>query len=211
MEELDYFKTAFQTHIVHYKFRVMCFGLTGVPHSFQKAMNSSLAPLLRKCVLVFLDDILVYGTSYQEHISHLDQVFRLLQQNQWKVKLVMCSFDQRQISYMGYVISNQGVSTYPSKMKTVADWPTPQSVKDLRSFLSLARYYRKFVKHFAIIARPLTDLIRKNSIFVWTPEQNVAFQALKNALIEALVLALPNFPKSFSIETDASGVGYEQC
>jgi hypothetical protein len=174
-------------------------------------MNSSLAPLLRKCVLVFLDDILVYSTSYQEHISHLDQVFRLLQQNQWKVKLVKCSFDQRQLSYMGYVISNQGVSTYHSKVKTVADWPTPQSVKDLRSFLSLARYYRKFVKHFAIIARPLTDLIRKNSIFVWTPEQNVAFQALKNALIEALVLALPNFPKSFSIETDASRVGYEQC
>jgi hypothetical protein len=175
MEESDYFKIAFQTHIGHYEFRVMSFRLTGAPHTFQKAMNVSLAPLLRKCALIFFDDILIYSTSYQEHISHLDQVFRLLQQNQWKVKLVKCSFAQRQISYLGYVISDQGVSTCPSKVKAVADWPTPQSVKDLRSFLGLARYYRKFVKHFAIIARPLTDLLRKNSIFVWASDHNVAF------------------------------------
>jgi hypothetical protein len=92
-------------------------------------------------------------------------------------------------------------------VKAVVEWPTPQSVKDLRSFLGLARYYRKFVKHFAIIARPLTDLLRKKSIFVWTSEQEVAFQTLKKSLMEAPVLPLPNFAKSFSIETDASSIG----
>jgi hypothetical protein len=125
MEESDCFKTTFQTHISHYEFRVMSFGLIGAPHSFQKAMNSSLAPLLRKCALVFFDDILVYSASYEERISHLDQVFSLLQQHQWKVKLVKCSFAKRQISYLGYVISDKGVSTCPSKVNAVAEWPIP--------------------------------------------------------------------------------------
>jgi hypothetical protein len=146
MEESYCFKTAFQTHVGHYEFRVMSFGLTRDPNSFQKAMNSSLAPLLRKCALVFFDDILVYSTSYEEHIAHLDQVLSLLQQHEWKVKLVKCSFAQRQISYLGYVISDQGVSTCPGKVKAVAEWPIPQSVMDLRSLLGLPGYYRKFVK-----------------------------------------------------------------
>jgi hypothetical protein len=175
MEESDYFKTVFQTHIGHYEFRVMSFGLTGAPHTFQKAMNVLLAPLLRKCALVFFDDILVYSSSYQEHISHLDQVFRLLQQHQWKVKLVKCSIAQRQISYLGYVISDQGVSTCQSKVKAVVEWPVPSSVRELRSFLGLAGYCQKIVKHVAIIARPLTDLLRKNSIFIWTSKHSVAF------------------------------------
>jgi hypothetical protein len=209
MKESYYFKTVFQTHIGHYEFRVMSFGLTGAPHTFQKAMNVSLAPLLRKCALIFFDDILIYSTSYQDHISHLDQVFRLLQQNQWKVKLVKCSFAQRQISYLDYVISDQGVSTCPSKVQAVADWLTPQSVKDLISFLGLAGYYRKFVNHFAIIAQLLTDLLRKNNIFVWTSDHNVAFQTLKKALIEAPVLALPNFAKTFSVGILV--VGLVQC
>jgi hypothetical protein len=125
MEESDCFKTTFQTHISHYEFRVMSFGLIGAPHSFQKAMNSSLAPLLRKCALVFFDDILVYSASYEERISHLDQVSSLLHQHQWKVKLVKCSFAKRRISYLGYVISDKGVSTCPSKVNAVAEWPIP--------------------------------------------------------------------------------------
>jgi hypothetical protein len=139
-------------------------------HSFQKAMNSTLAPLLRKCALVFFDDILIYSQSYEDHVSHLEQVFMLLKQEQWYVKLAKCSFAVRGISYLGYVISAQGVSTSPDKVKAMLDWPVPDSVKALKSFLGLAGYYRKFVKHFGVISRPLTDLLKKNVLFVWTKD-----------------------------------------
>jgi hypothetical protein len=150
------FKTAFQTHEGHYEFRVMSFGLTGAPHTFQRAMNATLAPLLRKSVLVFFDDILIYSASYEEHLKHLEQIFQVLEKEKWRVKLSKCTFAKREISYLRYVISAQRVATCPKKIQAVADWPQPQNVKELRSFLGLSRYYRKFVKHYAIIAKPLT-------------------------------------------------------
>jgi hypothetical protein len=186
---------------------VLFFGLTGAPHTFQRAMNSTLAPLLRKSVLVFFDDILVYSQSYADHLEHLEQVLRILQQNQWRVKLSKCSFAQRTISYLRYVISEQGVATCPDKIQAVAEWSQPQSVKELRSFLGLAGYYRKFVKQFGIIAWPLTKLLRKGTVFQWTQEREVSFQTLKKALVEAPVLALPDFSQPFCIETDASDMG----
>jgi hypothetical protein len=193
IESSDCFNIAFQTHLGHYEFRVMSFGLTGAPHTFQRAMNSTLPPLLRNSVLVFFDDILIYSKSYSKHLVHLKEVFQLLLDHQWKVKLSKCAFAQRQISYLGYIISENGLATCPSKIQVVADWPTPGCVKELRSFLGLTGYYRKFIKHFGIIARPLNDLLKKNCVFTWTDDQNVAFQTLKKALIEAPVLALPNF------------------
>jgi hypothetical protein len=205
--EEDCYKTAFQTHHGHYEFKVMSFGLTSAPHSFQKAMNSTLQPLLRKCALVFLDDILVYSQSLADHVGHLQQVLQLLRQDHWQVKLSKCAFAVRQIAYLGYIISDQGVSTCPDKVKAVQSWPTPSSVKELRSFLDLARYYRKFVRHFGVIARPLTELLKKNSLFVWTLDHDTTFQTLKSVLTQAPVLALPDFSKSFCIETDASDVG----
>jgi hypothetical protein len=161
MHPKDCFKTAFQTHNGHYEFRVMSFGLTGAPHSFQKAMNSTLAPLLRKCALVFFDDILVYSSSLQEHVNHLSQVLQLLRQDQWRVKRSKCSFVVREIAYLGYIISSAGVATCPDKVKAVADWHVPSNAKELRSFLGLAGYYRKFVHHLGIISRPLTDLLKR--------------------------------------------------
>jgi hypothetical protein len=113
----------------------MSFGLTGALHIFQRAMNSSLEPLLRKCVLVFFDDILVYSRSYQDHVLHLEQVFQLLQKHQWRVKPSKCSIAKREISYLGFIISEQGVATCPSKIQAVAKWPSPKPVKELRSFL----------------------------------------------------------------------------
>jgi hypothetical protein len=123
------------------------------------------------------------------------------------VKLSKCSFATREISYLGYRISEAGVSTCPGKVEAVLQCPTPSCVKDLRSFLGMARHYRKFVKHFGVIARPLTELLKKNSLFIWTADHEVAFQILKSALIEARVLALPDFTKRFLIETDASNYG----
>lgn len=201
------FKTAFQTHCGHFEFRVMAFGLTGAPGSFQEAMNSTLAPYLRKFVLVFFDDILVYSSSYEEHVVHLRLVFALLSKDQWKIKLSKCSFSQKEIRYLGHIISEQGVSTDPSKISAISQWPRPVNAKELRSFLGLAGYYRKFVRHFGIISKPLTDLLNKHALFVWTVDHDKSFAALKSALCSSPVLALPNIDAPFAIETDASGMG----
>jgi hypothetical protein len=203
------FKTAFQTHFGQFEFCVMSFGLTGAPGTFQDAMNTTLAPYLRKFVLVFFDDILIYSGSLEEHLQHLRMVFELLSCDQWTLKLSKCCFAQTKISYLGHVISATGVRTDPSKLEAIYNWPTPSSVKELRSFLGLAGYYRRFVRHFEIISKPLTNLLRKNTLFTWTPNHESAFTALKSALCSSPVLALPNLDRPFTIETDAfeSGVG----
>ena len=136
----------------------MAFGLTDAPNTFQGAMNNSLKPLPRKCALVFFDDILVYSRTLEEHIEHLRQVFTLLARDQWKVKFSKCRFAQQSISYLGHVVSHQGVSTDPEKMESIQAWPQPQDIKELRSFLGLAGYYRKFVQNFVVLARPLTKI-----------------------------------------------------
>lgn len=207
MAPQDQHKTAFQTHHRQFEFRVMSFGLTGAPATFQSAMNKTLASLLRKCVLVFFDDILVYSPTWELHLHHIELVLQLLSQDSWQVKLSKCSFGQQEITYLGHIVSEAGVSTDPSKVATVVSWPVPATIKALRGFLGLAGYYRKFVKNFGVLAKPLTELLRKNVVFVWTSQHDTAFQALKQALSSAPVLALPNFHKPFSIETDASGKG----
>jgi hypothetical protein len=198
------YKTAFQTHCGQFEFRVMAFGLTGAPGTFQFAMNSTLAPFLRKFVLVFFDDILIYSSSFVEHVSHIRLVLELLQRDQWKIKLSKCSFAQRQINYLGHTISEHGVGTDPQKIAAISEWPPPLNTKELRSFLGLAGYYRKFVRNFGITSKPLTELLKKNSLFIWTSEHEHSFAALKKALTHSPVLALPNFSKPFYIETDAS-------
>jgi hypothetical protein len=185
----------------------MAFGLTGAPGTFQAAMNSTLAPYLRKFALVFFDDILIYRKSLEENLVHIRLVFELLVKDQWKIKLSKCSFVQREISYLGHVISEKGVATDPKKIEAIAQWPTPQNVKELRSFLGLAGYYRKFVRHFGLLVKPLTDLLKKHSVFVWTSIHQNSFQSLQTTLCNSPVLSLPDFSKTFSIETDASGSG----
>jgi hypothetical protein len=203
------YKTAFQTHHGQFEFLVMAFGLCGAPGTFQSAMNTTLAPLLRKCVIVFFDDILIYSASWDDHLVHLQQVLSLLQQDSWFVKLSKCSFARREIKNLGHIISEKGVATDSAKVEAVLSWPIPASVKELRSFLGLAGYYRKFVKHFAIIAKPLHQLLKKGVLYVWTSEHAAAFSTLKQALSSAPVLALPNFSLPFCIEIDVckNGVG----
>jgi hypothetical protein len=203
------YKTAFSTHAGHFEFTVVPFSATGAPATFQGAMNSTLAPVLRKCALVFFDDILVYSASYADHIQHLRQVLTLLAQEQWVVKLKKCSFAKQEIRYLGHILSSAGVHTDPDKVTAVLHWPPPANVRELRGFLGLAGFYRKFVRHFAIIAKPLTQLLKKHQLFVWTHEHQQAFAALQQALCSAPVLGIPNFSRQFAIETDAcqTGVG----
>jgi hypothetical protein len=170
-------------------------------------IGNCLGPFPFQCVLVFFDDILVYSPTWELHLHHIELVLQLLSQDSWQVKLSKCSFGQQEITYLGHVVSKTGVSTDTSKVATVVSWPVPATIKALRGFLGLAGYYRKFVKNFGVLAKPLTELLKKNVVFVWTSQHDTAFQALKQALSSAPVLALPNFHKPFSIETDASRKG----
>lgn len=201
------YKTAFQTHCGHFEYMVMPFGLAGAPATFQGAMNNTLQKCLRKYVLVFFDDILIYSASYEDHLKHIAAVLQLLQADDWKVKLSKCSFGQRQISYLGYNISGKRVSTQPEKIQDVQKWPTPTNLKELMKFLVFAGYYRRFCHHYGIIARPLTNLLKKNTQFCWTSETDKAFTTLKELLTTATILALPNFSQKFILETDACDTG----
>jgi hypothetical protein len=184
----------------------MDFGLYGAPNTFQGAMNSTLAPpLLRKCALIFFDDILIYSATLDDHVLHLKQVLELLARDKWQVKYSKWSLAQRQVDYLGHVISAQGVATGPKKIVAIENWPVPANVKQLRSFLGLTGYHRMFVKKFGIIYRPLTDLLKKH--YVWTQHHQHAFISLKQALIATPVLALPDFNKQFQLETVASEFG----
>jgi hypothetical protein len=203
----DEYKTAFQAHSGQYEFRVMAFGLTGAPGTFQGAMNSTLASGLRKFVIVFFDDILVYSSSLEEHVDHLRQVLSWLRKDQWKLKMTKCSFAQRSIAYLGHVLSANGVATDPTKVQAILDWPVPTNTRQLRGFLGLAGYYHKFVRNFGNLAHPLTQLLKKDTPFVWTTVHQSAFTALQLALCSAPVLSLPDFTQPFHIDTDASGVG----
>jgi hypothetical protein len=140
----------------------------------------------------------------EAHQNHLQQFFQILRANQLFIKKSKCTFAQPQLEYLGHIIGEQGVQTDPAKIQAVQDWPNPTNHKQLRGFLGLSDYYRKFIKNYGAISRPLTDLLKKNTPFVWTPALQESFDTLKTALVEAPVLALPDFTKPFVLETDAS-------
>ncbi|KAJ0927423.1 putative nucleotidyltransferase, Ribonuclease H [Helianthus annuus] len=199
-------KTAFRTHDGHYEFVVMPFGLTNAPSTFQRLMNDIFRPFLRKFVLVFFDDILIYSSSWSDHLSHVRTILHTLLTNKLVAKRSKCLFGQTQVNYLGHFISGAGVSVDPDKIITIQQWPTPSNVRDVRSFLGLAGYYRRFIKGYASIASPMTDILKKDS-FVWNDQTAAAFAALKQLLSSTPVLRLPDFTKPFTIETDASGTG----
>jgi len=186
----------------------MPFGLTNAPASFQGVMNKIFEPLLRKCVLVFMDDILVYSPSLEEHIFHLQQVLQIIKDNKFFIKQSKCIFAHTQLEYLGHIISAQGVATEPSKISAVSSWPVPTNLKQLRGFLGLTGYYRRFIKHYRMLCKPLTQLLKKGVHFQWTQETQEAFQLLNDALVQAPVLAISDFSKQFVIETDASDKGF---
>jgi hypothetical protein len=200
-------KTAFKTHSGHYEFCVMPFGLTCASATFQAAMNTIFAHAIRRYVLVFVDDVLIYSESLDAHRQHLREVFQLLANNKLFLKHSKCTFAHCSLEYLGHIISVDGVATDPAKIEAMQQWPKPINIKKLRGFLRLARYYRKFIRNFGVISRPLTNLLKKNTPFVWSPQVHDAFLSLQQALVQAPVLALPDFSKTFVLETDACATG----
>lgn len=206
VKEEDIPKTAFRTHEGHYEFLVMPFGLTNAPATFQGLMNDLFRPYLRKFILVFFDDILVYSKSWDDHLTHLGIVLGILSTHQLFAKRSKCRFGVTQVDYLGHQISEQGVAVDPAKIQAVIDWPTPTTTKGIRGFLGLAGYYRKFIRHFGHIAAPLTKLLSKEG-FNWNEAADTAFQELKQRLTSSPVLSLPDFTQRFVLECDASGKG----
>lgn len=206
MHEEDIYKTAFRTHEGHFEFLVMLFGLMNAPSTFQAAMNEIFRPLLRHFVIVFFDDILIYSRSVPEHAEHLREVFKVLHQHQFFIKLSKCSFCCETVEYLGHIIAGGQLKADPSKIEAMIAWPTPTSVKKLRGFLGLTGYYRRFILGYAMLAAPFTDLLKKEA-FSWTVEAEESFRSLKHAMSTAPILQLPDFSKTFYVETDASDFG----
>jgi hypothetical protein len=207
MRPEDIHMTAFRTHDGLYEFLVMPFGLCNAPATFQALMNDVLRPFLRRFVLVFFDDILIYSKSWGEHLRHIRTVLEELQHHQLFLKRTKCAFGAASVGYLGHIISEAGVAMDPAKVQAIRDWPTPRSARAVRGFLGLASYYRKFVHHYGTVSAPLTTLLKKDG-FSWSEKAAATFAALKDVVTSAPVLAMPDFSKPFVVECDASSHGF---
>ena len=211
VREADIAKTAFVTRYDSFEYLVMPFGLCNAPATFQRIMNTILRDGLDKFVLVFLDDILIFSRTKEEHEHHIRTILERLRTEKFFGRLKKCDFFKTEVEYLGFDVGAYGIKPSLSKVQAVADWPVPTSVKDVRSFLGLASFYREFIQVFSEIAAPLTDLTKKGRAEIWSPDvwgakEEEAFRRLKTAMLTAPVLQLPDFDREFVVTTDASEV-----
>ena len=204
VREEDIPKTAFRTRYGHYEFQVMPFGLTNAPAVFMDLMNRVCKPYLDKFVIVFIDDILIYSRNKEEHANHLRTILELLRKEKLYAKFSKCDFWIPTVQFLGHVINSQGIHVDPAKIEAVKEWSSPTTPTEVRQFLGLAGYYRRFIEGFSKISKPLTKLTQKNEKYVWGQEAESAFQLLKQKLCEAPILALPEGSKDFVLYCDAS-------
>jgi hypothetical protein len=210
IRELDILKTAFCTRYVLYEYTVMSFRLTNAPAYFMYLMNKVFMEYLDKFVVVFIDNILVFSKTEEEHEVHLWLVLEKLKAHQLYAKFSKCKFWITEVAFLGHIISAGGVSVDPGKVKDMQNWVPPIRVSEIQSFLRLVGYYRCFTKDFTKIAKPMMRLLEKNKDFNWTPECQASFEELKKRLTSAPVLIQPDACKTFDIYCDASrqGLGY---
>ena len=223
VEENDKPKTAFTAGpLGFFEWNSMAFGLVNAPATFQRVMQAAMGDLHLNQCLLYLDDIIIFSKSFNEHIERLKAVFQRLREAKLKLKPSKCSFLQKQVKYLGHIVSAEGIQTDPSKIEVLKNWPVPSNVKEVRQFLGFAGFYRRFVKDFSNIARPLHNLLRcdspgpnrrykkkstQNQSFKWTPEHQSSFEHLIQSLSTAPVLSYADFSKPFIVHTDASSQG----
>jgi len=207
VREEDIPKTAIRTRYGHYEFLVMPFGLTNAPSVFMDLMNRVFHEYLDSFVVVFIDDILVYSADYAKHEGHLKIVMEKLRDERLFTKFKKCEFWLEEVSFLGHVVNKNGLAVDPAKVQAVVDWEMPTSVREIRSFLGLAGYYRRFIAGFSSLSGPLTALTKKNAPFVWCDKCEASFQELKHRLVTAPVLTLPMESVGYVVYTDASKKG----
>ncbi len=200
-------KTAFTTGAGLFQFNVLPFGLSNAPSTFERLMEIVLQGLHWKICLIYLDDVIIYSKGFDEHLVRLSRVFSALQNAGLKLKPKKCFLTRQEVIYLGHIVSAEGITTDPTKTQRVKEWPTPCNLTDVRSFLGLCSYYRKFISDFAGVAEPLHRLTQKNVKFIWSTECSRAFEGLKRKLTTAPVLAYPEFDLPFILDTDASDKG----
>jgi len=200
-------KTAFRTRYGHYEFLVMSFGLTNPPAAFMELMNGVFRPYIDSFVIVFIDDILVYSRTEDDHVRHLRIVLQRLREEKLYAKFSKCEFWLNSVAFLGHVVSKEGIRVDPAKIEAVRGWTRPTSPTEIRSFVGLAGYYRRFVQGFSTITAPLTRLTRQGVGFQWSDECEESFQKLKTLLTSAPVLTLLEEGVDFTVYCDASGVG----
>lgn len=207
IREGDEWKTAFNTHLGHFEYLVMPFGLTNAPAVFQALVNDVLRDLLNRVIFVYLDDILIFSRTYEEHVGHVREVLKRLMENKLYVKAEKCEFHVTTVNFLGYVVEKGQLRPDPVKVKAVEDWPTPSTRKQLQRFLGFANFYRRFVKNYSRIAAPLTGLTSIKQPFVWSSAAQAAFEKLKTMFTNAPVLIHPDPDLQFVVEVDASDSG----
>ena len=207
VKEVDVPKTAFRTRYGHYEFLVMPFGLTNAPAAFMDLMNRVFRPYLDQFIVVFIDDILVYSKDAQEHENHLRIVLQTLRENQLFVKSSKCDFWLKEVSFLGHIVSVEGIRVDLMKIEAIVNWHPPRNVTEVRRFLGLAGYYRRFVPGFSVIASSLTRLLRKGVKFEWDDKCQSSFKRLKEILVKSPVLIQPTSGRDYTVYSDASRVG----
>jgi len=207
MDPQDKDKTAFTTRMGLYQFRVMPFGLTNAPATFERLMELVLTGMQWEQLQVYLDDVIVFGKTFLIALYNLTMVFERFRKANLKMKVKKCRLFQPEVAFLGHIVSREGVKCDPAKIEVVANWPHPQSVTEVRSFLGFCTYYRRFIPHFSTVASAMTNLTRKSVAFEWTDECQLAFMRLKSSLMEAPVLAYPREKGQFILDTDASNTG----
>ena len=211
MDEESREKTAFITHKGLYEFNVMPFGLTNAPATFQRLMDIVLAGLKWQCCLVYIDDIVIYSPSFEQHLLDLEKIFRALRDANLTLKASKCCFCRREMKYLGHIITQDGIKPDPTLTKAVSDFPQPKTIIDVQSFLGLTGYYRRFIRDYSKIAEPLIKQLRqlkeRNYRLNWTQECTTAFETLKRKLTNAPIMSTPNFNEPLIIELDACEYG----
>ena len=198
----DRWKTAFTCRYGYFEWTVMPFGLKNAPAPFVRLMDEVFHDYLDKFLIVYLDDLVVYSKNLDDHLHQLELIFIRLREHKLYAKLEKCNFMQKQIKFLGHLVLADGIRVHPEKVKSIVDWQTPTSVKDVRSFLGISGYYRNFIQNYSKVASPLTELLKDEQRFKWGEEQQSAFKFLKQ-LTSAPILVLPDMSLPFKVTTDA--------